>query len=101
MAHEERHPYTHAAASTVPEVSGIFHLFDREELVWVQWDANVRARLLDLYDRFPEATDFTFKACAPADGQPIAEKLRKAYHLAERVPVQSVRAKAAAAGAAR
>jgi len=79
-----RHPYSRIAAANAPETGGLLYLFVLDRLEWVQWDANLRAGLLDLYDLYPEATDFACSTCSAAEGEPIAEKLQSAYQLADR-----------------
>jgi hypothetical protein len=99
MTPEQRHPYSRIAVENAPEVGGILYLFVLDRLEWVQWDANLRARLLDLYPRYPEATDFMYSACSAAEGTPIAEKLQHAYQLADRSRAREpLAARAVAAG---
>jgi hypothetical protein len=97
MLLEQRHPYSRIAVASTPELSGLLYLYVLDRLVWVQWDANVRARLQDLYERFPEATDFSYSACSSNDGKPAAETLRSAYQLTDRqVPAEPLSLTAAA-----
>jgi len=98
MSQEQRHPYSREAVASTPELAGLLYLFVLDRLVWVQWDSNVRARLLDLYERFPEATDFSYSACSSADGDPKAQILRSAYQLADRKATQEPLGLSAAAG---
>ena len=86
MSQEQRHPYSREAVASTPDLAGLLYLFVQDRLVWVQWDKNVRARLTDLYERFPEATDFMYSACQSADGEPQAQTLQSAYQLADRKP---------------
>ena len=99
MTQEQRSPYSRIAIESTPETSGLLYLFVLDNLEWVQWDSNVRARLLDLYERYPEATDFMYSACSAAEGNPIAQKLQHAYQLADRSAATGpLAARAVAAG---
>ena len=97
MKQEQRHPYSRNAIASASELGGLLYLFVLDRLVWVQWDANVRARLSDLYERYPEATDFSFTPCSHADGEPQAQTLQRAYQLSDRrAPNESLRLTAGA-----
>jgi hypothetical protein len=98
MTPEQRYPYSREALVSAPELSGLLYLFVLDRLVWVQWDKNVRARLSDLYERFPEATDFCYSACQSADGEPQAQTLQSAYQLTDRKATKEPLTLSAAAG---
>ena len=61
MALHELHPYTEAEIAAVPQVAGVYVLFQVENPLHVGGAANLRQRLQSEKARLPQATHFAIE----------------------------------------